>query len=140
MLFKLKKNMLEKECDHFPVSCSIYLKPTEPAVTECNIRTFREIEPVKCAESVAVYIAKTNADNIMLTGFDLYDTAFKTAADEHTPSINTKKCSARRHLWYTNEIHAQRVTRRKYEMRIKSGLEIHKEIYHTQSCRYDYQS
>ena len=119
MLFKLKKNMLENESDHFPESRSIYLKPTEPVVTECNITFFREIEPVRCAESVTVYIAETNADNIMLTGFDLYDTALKTAADEHTPSINTKKCSARRHLWYTNQIIAQRVTRRKYEMRIK---------------------
>ena len=56
-------NMLENECDHFPVSCSIYLKPTDSAVTECNIRTFREAYPVRCVESIAVYLAETNADN-----------------------------------------------------------------------------
>ena len=72
----------------------------------------------------------------MLTGFDLYNTALKTAADEHAPSIKTKKRRASRNLWYTNEIHAQRVTRRTYErMWIKSGLEIHKQMYHTQSCK-----
>ena len=76
----------------------------------------------------------TNADNSMLTGFDLYNTALKTAADEHAPSIKTKKRRARRNLWYKNEIHAQRVIRRKYERTwIKSGLEIHKQMYHTQS-------
>ena len=72
----------------------------------------------------------------MLTGFDLYNAALKTAADEHAPSIKTKKRCARRNLWYTSEIHAQRITRRKYErMWIKSGLEISKQMYHTQSFK-----
>ena len=124
--------MLENECDQFPVSCSIYLKPTDPAGTECNIRTFREVDPVRCAESIAVYLPETNADSIMLTGFDLYN----AAADEHAHSIKTKKRCARQNLWYTNEIHAQRITRRKYErMWIKSGLEKHKQMYHTQSFK-----
>ena len=131
--------MLQNECDHFPVSCSIYLKPTDPAVTECNKRKFREVDPVRCAESIAVYIAETNADNSMLTGFDLYNTDLKTAADEHAPSIKTKKRRARRNLCYTNAIHAQRVTRRKYEkMWSKSGLEIHKQMNHTQSFKVVY--
>ena len=78
----------------------------------------------------------TPLDNSMLTGFHLYNTASKTAADEHAPSIKTKKRRACRNLLYTNEIHAQRVTRRKYErMWIKSRLEIHKQMYHIQSFK-----
>ena len=66
------------------------MKPTE-AVTECNIKKCREVDPVRCAASVAVYLAETNADNsrlvYMLTGFDLYNTALKAASDEYAPSI-----------------------------------------------------
>ena len=107
-------------------------------MTECNIILFREVDPVRCAESIAVYLTETNADNSMLTGFDLYNATLKTAADEHAPSIKTKKSRARRNLWYTSEIHAQRITRRKYDkMWIKSGLEIHKQMYmyYTQSFK-----
>ena len=48
----------------------------------------------------------------------------------------TKKRRVRRNLLYTNEIHAQRITRKNYErMWIKSRLEIDKQMYHTQSFK-----
>ena len=39
-------------------------------------------------------------------------------------------------MWYTNELHVQIITRRKYQkMWIKSGLEIHNQMHHTQSLK-----
>ena len=56
------------------------------------------------AASLAVPLAETNAENSLLTSFDLYNTALKAAAHDHFSSLNTKKRRVRRNLWYTNEI------------------------------------
>ena len=65
-----------------------------------------------------------------VVGFDLIEMVLRKAADEHAPTIRSKKRSPRNNPWYTDHIHSERVTRRRFERKyVKSELEIDRQIY-----------
>lgn len=119
--------------DHHPVACSVNL--TIPKYKR-DVRKCRKFRSVNCNEFASDVIAELSDGSCGPGGwFGTYDTVLRKVADKHAPEASHVIRERPYKLWYNDNIHAQRIIRRKLERRwLHTNLVIDKDIYQ-QQCR-----
>lgn len=98
-----------------------------PALT---IRSLKQVKPNSMAALITTQL-QSHIHNNLEDLVTLYDRSLTLALDVHAPRKTIKLKGVNPKPWYTDEIHQARIKRRQLERKYKkTGLHVHKEIWH----------
>lgn len=120
--------------DHHLLTFSISKELQDQGRQEVTVRSLKKVDSEAFAQTVSANLAAVVSDVSDLKGkVDIYNTILADALDTHAPERTIRLKGTVSKPWYTDEIHLARQMRRRLERRyIKSGLEIHKQLWKEQ--------
>ncbi len=128
----VKPNLTEK-FDHHTIFCTLSLDHRPTSLAPVMYRQWKGVAPAALAADIASGLCTSASDaETLLTSLNA---TLLQAADKHAPLKQRRLRTRPAKPWYTAEIHAARLLRRRLETRwTKSGLEVDKQMYSDQ-CR-----
>nr|XP_054773056.1 uncharacterized protein LOC129281089 [Lytechinus pictus] len=124
--------------DHDAILTSMNLERPVSSKKVVTCRKLRSINLEKFREDIKNYVLSKSCASNLSEAVDEYNNVLQDLLDKHAPAKLTRVSLRPRAPWYTEAVRRSKQKRRQAERKmVKTGLEIHKEIYRDACKQHD---